>query len=311
MPLIRPGLYYGTYSPGNYGKFSNEVLLVEYRRYALPARVETVVGPSDAEPRSRVWDRIRREVFNGDGGQRDLRGTFAAVQRAVARAGVPSVVFVLGRKVTGDLHVPMRALTWAALVYPNVATRMLEIPNSGADAPGELPHSAAGPCVAARGSGAPGAGGACELRPPGAEDRLSDAGAGTPVVGSAILREWLHRARAGAATYESAHARAPTLSAVVDRGSGRRHRVQRAWFGWGTLAYPAFQDPHWERGSLVQVESDADGDLFGFVWRGRADADAEACILRPLLSRHDDLRWFGETGQRFVDAAGSRGGVLR
>ena len=108
MPLLRPGLYSGVYEEV-YGKYKREVILIEYRQYKLPL-----------ETREDVWKLIGKEIFNQNE-QRDSTDAFLAVQTGVNAAlgnSEDSVVFVVGRKITGDVHVPMRQLTFGAIVHP-------------------------------------------------------------------------------------------------------------------------------------------------------------------------------------------------
>eukprot|EP00939_MAST-03C_sp_MAST-3C-sp1_P004664 g4664.t1 len=103
VPLIRPGLYYGTYNR-MYHKFKREVLLVQYKRYKI--------HPTNA---SETWESIRKEMFCSDI-QQDPQGAFDRVRRQLDSAR--EIVFVTGRKCTGDIHVPSGELTWVALVHP-------------------------------------------------------------------------------------------------------------------------------------------------------------------------------------------------
>ena len=65
-------------------------------------------------------ERIVAEVFDGrpnsDHGLEHCAGV--ALRRKRAGKECSKVVFCVGRKATGDMHVPMGAITWAALVYP-------------------------------------------------------------------------------------------------------------------------------------------------------------------------------------------------
>ena len=62
-----------------------------------------------------VWTRIRREMFTSEL-QSDPQGAYDMVRSYAA--GTDELIFVAGRKICGDVHVPMRTLTWAALVHP-------------------------------------------------------------------------------------------------------------------------------------------------------------------------------------------------
>ncbi len=118
MPILRPGLYSGVYHE-MYGKFRREVVLIEYRQYALPL---------DKAARDAAWKRIGHEIYNQadnrTDGQSDATGVFDAVKDAVNATfhdREDSVIFVIGRKVTGDVHVPMRQLTFGAVVHPPIS----------------------------------------------------------------------------------------------------------------------------------------------------------------------------------------------
>ena len=115
MPIIKPGLYTGVYHE-MYGLFKREVILVEYRKYILPA---------DEGDRERVWKQISREIFDCPGKHKDPHRVCESVQEQVesqkkdsSSSSETPVVFVVGRKVTGDVHVHMRQLTFGALVHP-------------------------------------------------------------------------------------------------------------------------------------------------------------------------------------------------
>jgi hypothetical protein len=115
MPVIRPGLYSGAYHPEMYGKFCREVVLVEYRQYSL--------GGSAKEE---AWARIRAEVFNHPEQADGEEAGYEAARGAVEASGAEDAVFVIGRKVTGDMHVCMGRATWAAVVHPPIACADLE-----------------------------------------------------------------------------------------------------------------------------------------------------------------------------------------
>ena len=75
MPLIRPGLYHGSYNK-MYGKFQSEILLVEYRRFKLPSNPggHSTQPPSHAfdrqsAARDLVWAKIDVEIFGAAHGQ--------------------------------------------------------------------------------------------------------------------------------------------------------------------------------------------------------------------------------------------------
>ena len=125
MPVIRPGLYSGAYHPQMYGKFCREVLLVEYRQYDLVAGGGGGLAEEGNENEKdggdeAVWARIRREIFNWPE-QSDRDCLFATVRAAVEANGADAVCFVVGRKVTGDIHVCAGKATFAAVVHPPIA----------------------------------------------------------------------------------------------------------------------------------------------------------------------------------------------
>lgn len=111
MPLIRPGLYHGVYN-GRYGKYRREIILVEYRRYAWSstARAE----------QNATMTQIGNEVFSQLARQRGWEQIRLRITNFLNNSGSSDVVFVVGRKVTGDWHVPMRQITFVALVHPQM-----------------------------------------------------------------------------------------------------------------------------------------------------------------------------------------------
>ena len=124
-PAIRPGLYVGAFGP-QYGQHRRKTLLVEHRRFALAT-------PGDEA----AWSRIAREIFlthersqhdrpvdrRADPNVRNSRAApfWQTARDACVRARATEVVFAVGLKVTGDLHVPAGAVTWGALVRPALA----------------------------------------------------------------------------------------------------------------------------------------------------------------------------------------------
>ena len=104
MPIIRPGLYCGNYEL-MYGRFQCECLLVEYRRFGL------------VEKTGSIWNEIGEVVFNYSR-QEDPNGIFARVKAGLLESKAQEAIFVIGRKVTGDIHVSAGETTFAALVHP-------------------------------------------------------------------------------------------------------------------------------------------------------------------------------------------------
>lgn len=113
MPVIRPGLYCGIYHPEMYGKFCNEILLVEYRRYRV--RQSTW---------DETWGRIHSEVFD----KRDEDEMMTQIKTHLRESGSSELVFVVGRKVTGDMHVPAGKSSFGALVHPLLPSPDPELP---------------------------------------------------------------------------------------------------------------------------------------------------------------------------------------
>jgi hypothetical protein len=235
MPLIKSGLYSGVYT-GIYGKFKREVILIEYVQFEF-----TYSGETDGASQHQIdssnnknWQDILSSVFNHPN-QSESLARFERIKEAVTAAKCKKVVFVLGKKVTGDYHVPMKTITFGALVSPII-----------------------------------------DLDEPGGGDR-------------------------------------PSLSHVTDRGgNGRKeYTVVRSWNGWGTLAFPMFENPKWASGTLVQVRDPdqryaldqryagrggASGDSrmaqeqFGFAW-DEGERGTNTSIL-TRMSEQEDFAWF-------------------
>ena len=138
MPILRPGLYSGAYA-SEYGKFQRECVLLEHKVYVFPHRpkprvlaaniggggceeVKGTQGDSpdrdpDTDPKDRewegqgvreyehIWKKIYKDIFRGSS-QADPEGIFRRWRREIAIQHPDQVVFVIGRKVTGDRHVP-------------------------------------------------------------------------------------------------------------------------------------------------------------------------------------------------------------
>ena len=119
-------------------------------------------------------------------------------------------VFCIGRKVTGDAHVPAGAASWGALCYPPVVTT--------------------GPAEESSNSKSRSSGEANSSLP---DDENASDGVGFP------------------------HFQAAT--SVVGRHNNARIPVNRAWPGWGTLAFPGFERPSWSDGQLCQLRSGGGG----------------------------------------------------
>jgi hypothetical protein len=132
MPLLKNGLYSGVYV-GIYGKFKREVILIEYVQFEFSyAKGDTVVDDSSSSSSSNenVWQDILSSVFNHPH-QREGLARFQRIKEAVTLAKCNKVIFVLGKKATGDCHVPMNTVTFGALVSPIIDT--LDNDNGSAD----------------------------------------------------------------------------------------------------------------------------------------------------------------------------------
>ena len=74
--------------------------------------------------------------------------------------------------------------------------------------------------------------------------------------------------------------------------------VVRGWSGFGTLAPPGFSRPSWSFGWLLQMEDDADGPRFAFVWAERRGMPANVLTkvaaqnTAYFLGEDDTLRPF-------------------
>jgi len=94
-PQMMPGLYVGDY--GHYGQFSSEVLLVEYKEVSKD-QVESLF----ARP------------FEGSGAPAQLRQAITEL----GDAEEDPLCFLIGTKVTGDVHVPAGQTSFVALCGP-------------------------------------------------------------------------------------------------------------------------------------------------------------------------------------------------
>lgn len=109
MPVVRPGLYTASYSPAHYGQFSRECILIEY--------VVMKRGEGEEPGDDGFWRRVKDEMFGGDT-RADPGGIFEGLRAEVAAGGQRELLFLVGRKVTGDYHVPMGELSFCALISP-------------------------------------------------------------------------------------------------------------------------------------------------------------------------------------------------
>ena len=102
MPLIKPGPLW-ILSSKPYQKYHREILFIEYKKYGSLDLADT-------------WTLIHKEVFNAQ----NASGVISTIREAVTTANVTEAVFVVGRKVTGDCHVPAGKCTFGALVHPRL-----------------------------------------------------------------------------------------------------------------------------------------------------------------------------------------------
>ena len=137
MPIIRPGLYSGVYHE-MYGKFKREIILIQYKTYSINpgdgnagstgtsrgtgTSSESNHPNAQAGVQTRMLKLFQQEVFNTPA-QKDPNSIFENLSNQMISAQQESIVVVLGRKVTGDIHVPMRQLTFGALVHPTIPLR--------------------------------------------------------------------------------------------------------------------------------------------------------------------------------------------
>lgn len=105
-PHLKPGLYVGEYQRRLYGQFANEVVLVEYVECGSAAELADIYG----EPS------VPQELLDLllQGGADDTK-----------------LSFLLGTKVTGDVHVPCGQKTFVAVLSPPGLRRDLERGRSG------------------------------------------------------------------------------------------------------------------------------------------------------------------------------------
>jgi hypothetical protein len=196
-PQLRPGLYVGDYSHNEvYGLYGNESLLLERRSFALD-------GGDGHQALRALFTRTEGQAGAGQGPDEwlqaqiaehssDMLGRFLEWLRLAPRTAEGNLcTLLIGRKVTGDMHVPMGAATFVACLDP----RLDEMPS--------------------------------QAMPLHIRTLRSD-----------------------------------------------EERVARGWVGFGTLAYPGFQRSSWDQGWLVQLEDNAEGRRFAFVWGSRLSTRA-------------------------------------
>lgn len=92
-PRLSPGLYVGDYGHSMYGQYRHEVLLVEYRECGVEGLEALFARPFESA----------------------LPTELTAALEAVGAENVGSMGFLVGSKVTGDVHVPAGQTTFVAL----------------------------------------------------------------------------------------------------------------------------------------------------------------------------------------------------
>jgi len=102
-PHLRPGLYVGDYGHHMYGQFKYEVLLVEFRECTRENVGELFARPVDGEGVPRMLQQILDGVPPNE-----------------------TCSFLVGTKVTGDIHVPAGQATFVALLSPRYAREQLD-----------------------------------------------------------------------------------------------------------------------------------------------------------------------------------------
>jgi len=97
-PQLRPGLYVGDYGHNMYGQFAHEVLLIEYK-----------------EIEGRNAKSLFERPFEGGDVPQEIRNAL----EEVSATGAPCPTsFLMGTKITGDIHVPAGQKTFVALCTP-------------------------------------------------------------------------------------------------------------------------------------------------------------------------------------------------
>lgn len=106
-PHLHPGLYVGNYGHGQYGQFTHEVILVEYRE----CNAKNIVSLFTFDDRKAVPRRLQEVLDSAVHGE--------------------TLSFLVGTKVTGDVHVPAGQATFVALCSPQPLVERLCHSNGG------------------------------------------------------------------------------------------------------------------------------------------------------------------------------------
>ena len=116
--MLRPGLYAGFYHRDMYGKYCKECLLIEYKSYTF---LEESNGAGKLE-NANTWRQIQADIFNHNSmfQQRDPQSIFNQTRLKILKTNTNEVIFIIARKVTGDVHVPSGAITFGALIHPQL-----------------------------------------------------------------------------------------------------------------------------------------------------------------------------------------------
>ena len=111
-----PGLYAGFYHRDMYGKYCKECLLIEYKSYTF---LEESNGAEIGKCQYMEADSSRHfqsSMFQ----QRDPQSIFNQTRLKILKTNTNEVIFIIARKVTGDVHVPSGAITFGALIHPQL-----------------------------------------------------------------------------------------------------------------------------------------------------------------------------------------------
>lgn len=129
MPIIQPGLYSASYS-ASYGCFQRECVLIQHLQYEFPkwpvrstSSGDDNIGEKDVSFTTvnpgaiDVWNRIRTDIFRN---QADPSNIMNHIREKITAIQPTKIIFTVGKKVTGDPHVPMGKFTFGAMVFPDI-----------------------------------------------------------------------------------------------------------------------------------------------------------------------------------------------
>jgi len=109
FPNLKQGLYVGNYHPELYGQFSQEVISITFQIYDFTS--ETSLAS------------FNKDIFRGNKMDAVLK---LVNDSCVQQDDKKNVVFIVGRKVTGDPNVPMGAVTFFGIVHPKAPPQVSE-----------------------------------------------------------------------------------------------------------------------------------------------------------------------------------------